>query len=179
MIKTKERKLNPWYLVGIFFIMLGLSFASVPLYDLFCRVTGFGGTTQKSTQLPKVIINKNISMRFDTNAGGNLPVSFEVKNNKTDIKPGELKNSTFVVINESNLPLKMVATFNVTPDSVGKYFNKLECFCFEQQPLSGGETKEFNLSYYIDPEIIKDPATKNVKDITLSYTLFELDKFQK
>ena len=73
----------------------------------------------------------------------------------------------------------MVATFNVTPDSVGKYFNKLECFCFEQQPLSGRERKEFNLSYYIDPEIIKDPATKNVKDITLSYTLFELDKFQK
>ena len=118
-------------------------------------------------------------MRFDTNVGGNLPISFEVKNNKTDIKPGELKNSTFVVINESNLPLKMVATFNVTPDSVGKYFNKLECFCFEQQPLSGRERKEFNLSYYIDPEIIKDPATKNVKDITLSYTLFELDKFQK
>ena len=76
MIKIKERKLNPWYLVGIFFIMLGLSFASVPLYDLFCRVTGFGGTTQKSTQLPKVIINKNISMRFDTNVGGNLPISF-------------------------------------------------------------------------------------------------------
>ncbi len=159
--------------------MLVLSCAVVPLCDLCCRVTCVGVTTQKSTQLPKVIINKNISMRFDTNVGGNLPISFEVKNNKTDIKPGELKNSTFVVTNESSLPLKMVATFNVTPDSVGKYFNKLECFCFEQQPLSGGETKEFNLSYYIDPEIIKDPATKNVKDITLSYTLFELDKFQK
>ena len=178
MIKTKERKLNPWYLVAIFFVMLGLSFASVPLYDLFCRVTGFGGTTQKSLKLPKVVINKNISMRFDTNVGGNLPIGFEVKNNRIDINPGEVKNSTFMVTNESNFPLKMVATFNVTPDSVGKYFNKLECFCFEQQTLLARGAKEFNLSYYIDPEITKDPATKNVKDITLSYTLFELDKFR-
>ena len=179
MIKVKKRKLNPWYLVAVFFAMLGLSFASVPLYDLFCRVTGFGGTTQKSTKLPKVIINKNISMRFDTNVGSYLPISFEVKNNRTDIKPGEVKNSTFFIVNKSDFPLRMVATFNVTPDSVGEYFNKIECFCFEQQTLSGKGEKEFNLSYYIDPEIIEDPATKNVKDITLSYTLFELDKFQK
>jgi cytochrome c oxidase assembly protein subunit 11 len=173
-----EKKLNPLLLVGIFFVMLGLSFASVPLYDLFCRVTGFGGTTQKTKILPKVIINKNIAMRFDTNAGGNLPVRFEVKNNRVDIKPGEVKNATFVIKNESSFPLRLVATFNVSPDSVGKYFNKLECFCFEQQKLGGGASKEFNLSYYIDPELTKDPATKNVKDITLSYTLFEVDKFR-
>ncbi len=178
MIKPKQKKLNPLYLVAIFFIMLGLSFASVPLYDLFCRVTGFGGTTQKTKLLPKVIVNKIIAMRFDTNIRGTLPISFRAKNNLIKIKPGEVRNASFVVKNETGKTLKVVATFNVTPDSAGKYFNKLECFCFEQQKLEANEVKELNLSYYIDPEIAKDPATKNVKDITLSYTLFEVDKFQ-
>ena len=178
MIKPKQKKLNPLYLVAIFFIMLGLSFAAVPLYDLFCRVTGFGGTTQKTKLLPKIIVNKSIAMRFDTNIGGTLPISFRAKNNLINIKPGEVRNASFVVKNETGNTLKVVATFNVTPDSAGKYFNKLECFCFEQQKLEANEVKELNLSYYIDPEITKDPATKNVKDITLSYTLFEVDKFQ-
>jgi cytochrome c oxidase assembly protein subunit 11 len=117
-------------------------------------------------------------MRFDANAAGNLPVRFQVKNNKIDLRPGEIKNVIFIVTNQSNEDLKVVATFNVTPDSVGKYFNKLECFCFEQQKLGRNEVKELAVSYYIDPEIVKDPATKNVKDITLSYTLFEVDKFR-
>jgi len=179
MITAKYKSLHPKYLVLIFFIMLGLSFASVPLYDLFCRVTGFGGTVQKTKKLPTTILSQIVTMRFDANAAGNLPVRFQVKNNKIDLRPGEVKNVIFNVANESNEDLKVVATFNVTPDSVGKYFNKLECFCFEQQKLGGKEAKELAVSYYIDPEIIKDPATKNVKDITLSYTLFEVDKFRK
>ena len=179
MIITTYKKLHPKYLVVIFFIMLGLSFASVPLYDLFCRVTGFGGTTQKTKILPKVIINKDLGMRFDTNVAGGLPVLFKAKNNVLEIKPGEVRNVSFTITNQSQQLVTFVSTFNVTPDSTGKYFNKLECFCFEQQKLSPNETIELNLSYYIDPEIAKDPATKDVKDITLSYTLFEVDKFQK
>ncbi|MEK9896301.1 MAG: cytochrome c oxidase assembly protein [Burkholderiaceae bacterium] len=179
MIRSQYKKLHPLYLVAIFFIMLGLSFASVPLYDLFCRVTGFGGTTQKTKILPKVVINKNLGMRFDTNVAGGLPVMFKAKNNVADIKPGEVRNATFFINNKSQDTLKFVSTFNVTPDSAGKYFNKLECFCFEQQKIGPNKTVELNLSYYIDPEIAKDPATKDIKDITLSYTLFEVDKFQK
>ena len=179
MSTLKEKKLNPMYLVAIFFIMLGLSFASVPLYDLFCRVTGFGGTTQKTTKIPNVVVNKYIGMRFDTNIAGNLDVRFEIKENKLDIKPGEIRNASFVVTNQSPNILNVVSTFNVSPDSVGKYFNKLECFCFEQQVIPIKGKREFNVSYYIDPEITNDPQTKNVKDITLSYTLFEVDKFKK
>ncbi len=158
--------------------MLGLSFASVPLYDLFCRVTGFGGTTQKTTMIPNVVVDKNIGMRFDTNIAGNLDVRFEIKENKLDIKPGEIRNAAFVVTNQSPNIIKVISTFNVSPDSVGKYFNKLECFCFEQQAIPIKGKREFNVSYYIDPEIANDPQTKNVKDITLSYTLFEVDKFK-
>ena len=178
MIAAKYKILHPKYLVLIFFIMLGLSFASVPLYDLFCRVTGFGGTPQVTKKLPTIVASQLVTMRFDANAAGNLPVRFQVKNNKIDLRPGEIKNVIFQVSNEVNQDLKVVATFNVTPDSVGKYFNKLECFCFEQQKLAGNEVKELAVSYYIDPAIVKDPATKNVKDITLSYTLFEVDKFR-
>ena len=130
MIAAKYKILHPKYLVLIFFIMLGLSFASVPLYDLFCRVTGFGGTPQVTKKLPTIVANQLVTMRFDANAAGNLPVRFQVKNNKIDLRPGEIKNVIFQVSNEVNQDLKVVATFNVTPDSVGKYFNKLECFCF-------------------------------------------------
>ncbi|MDA0376863.1 MAG: cytochrome c oxidase assembly protein [Proteobacteria bacterium] len=179
MSTLKTKKLNPMYLVAIFFIMLGLSFASVPLYDLFCRITGFGGTTQKTTKIPNVVVDKNIGMRFDTNIAGNLDVRFEIKENKLDIKPGEIRNAAFVVTNQSPNIIKVISTFNVSPDSVGKYFNKLECFCFEQQAIPIKGKREFNVSYYIDPEIANDPQTKNVKDITLSYTLFEVDKFKK
>ena len=178
MTSTKYKTLNPKYLILIFFIMLGLSFASVPLYDLFCRVTGFGGTTQKTTKLPSIVINQSLGMRFDTNISGNLPASFDVKKNKLEVKPGEIRNIDFLVTNQSDESFKVVATFNVTPDSVGKYFMKLECFCFEQLNFNSRELKNLNVSYYIDPEIVNDPATKNVKDITLSYTLFEVDKFQ-
>jgi len=126
MIAAKYKILHPKYLVLIFFIMLGLSFASVPLYDLFCRVTGFGGTPQVTKKLPTIVANQLVTMRFDANAAGNLPVRFQVKNNKIDLRPGEIKNVIFQVSNEVNQDLKVVATFNVTPDSVGKYFNKLD-----------------------------------------------------
>ena len=136
MIKNKT--LTPVLLAGIFFLMLGLSFAAVPLYDIFCRVTGFGGTTQISKQAPAVVLDKIVSVRFDTNVN-NLPWNFKAKINVMDVKVGQVNKIEFVVENYGNEPSSGVASFNVSPASFGKYYNKLGCFCFEKQELKAGQ----------------------------------------
>jgi len=136
MIKNKT--LTPLLLAGIFFLMLGLSFAAVPLYDIFCRVTGFGGTTQVSKQAPSIVLDKIVSVRFDTNVN-NLPWEFKAKTNVMDVKVGQVNKIEFIVENYSNETTSGVASFNVSPASFGKYYNKLGCFCFEKQELKAGE----------------------------------------
>ena len=167
-------KINPQYLFLLVFLMIGLSFASVPLYDLFCRVTGFGGTIQKSEKPSEIVLNKSIKIRFDTTKNGNLPVSFKPQKNFHDIKIGEVDNIVFLLKNESQEAFNVISTFNTNPPLVGKYFQKLQCFCFENQAIKPNETREFNVAYYIDPQIVKDPATKRTSEITLSYSLFEV-----
>lgn len=166
--------MNPIYLVGIFFIMLGLSFLSVPLYDLFCRVTGFGGTVSKSNYPKEQILDQKIGIRFDTNVAKSVPFNFKVENLISEIKIGEVSRVKFTITNESAESIKVNSTFNTSPPTVGLYFKKIQCFCFEQQDFKGKETKEFELIYYISPKIVESAATKDVKDITLSYTLFEV-----
>jgi len=128
----QKKTLTPIILAGIFFIMLSLSFAAVPLYDLFCRVTGFGGTTQISKDIPKIILDKKISVRFDTNVN-KLPWNFKIKKNVIDVKIGQVSKAEFEVENYGNETTYGVANFNVSPSSFGKYFSKLSCFCFEKQ----------------------------------------------
>ena len=156
--------------------MLGLSFAAVPLYDLFCRVTGFGGTTQTATDIPKVILDKKISVRFDTNIN-KLPWDFKVKNNVIDVEIGQVSRVEFEVENYSDETTHGVASFNVSPSSFGKYFNKLGCFCFEKQKLEAGQKARYVMVFYLDPEIVNDLNTKNVEDVTLSYTFFSSDYY--
>ena len=129
-----KKKLTPLILSGIFVLMLGLSYAAVPLYDLFCRVTGFGGTTQVSNNVPKVVLDKVVSVRFDTNVN-NLPWNFKAKTNVIDVKIGQVNKIEFEVENYSNEPTAGVASFNVSPSSFGKYYSKLGCFCFEEREL--------------------------------------------
>jgi cytochrome c oxidase assembly protein subunit 11 len=172
----KKKILTPIILAGIFCIMLGLSFAAVPLYDLFCRVTGFGGTTQTATDIPKVILDKKISVRFDTNIN-KLPWDFKVKNNVIDVKIGQVSRVEFEVENYSDETTHGVASFNVSPSSFGKYFNKLGCFCFEKQKLEAGQKARYVMVFYLDPEIVNDLNTKNVEDVTLSYTFFSSDYY--
>jgi cytochrome c oxidase assembly protein subunit 11 len=172
----KKKILTPIILAGIFCIMLGLSFAAVPLYDLFCRVTGFGGTTQTATDIPKVILDKKISVRFDTNIN-KLPWDFKVKNNVIDVKIGQVSRVEFEVENYSDETTHGVASFNVSPSSFGKYFNKLGCFCFEKQKLEAGQKAKYVLVFYLDPEMVNDLNTKNVEDVTLSYTFFSSDYY--
>jgi len=130
----KKKTLTPIILAGIFCIMLGLSFAAVPLYDLFCRVTGFGGTTQISKNIPKIVLDKKISVRFDTNVN-KLPWNFKIKENVIDVKIGQVSRAQFEVENYGDETTYGVASFNVSPSSFGQYFAKIGCFCFEKQKL--------------------------------------------
>ena len=176
MIKNKT--LTPLLLAGIFFLMLGLSFADVPLYDIFCRVTGFGGTTQVSKQAPSIVLDKIVSVRFDTNVN-NLPWEFKAKTNVMDVKVGQVNKIEFIVENYSNETTSGVASFNVSPASFGKYYNKLGCFCFEKQELKAGEKATYVMTFYLDPEMVNDATTKNLEDVTMSYTFFSTDYYKQ
>ena len=162
----------------IILFMLSLSFAAVPLYDIFCRVTGFGGTTQISNNAPKIVLNKVVSVRFDTNVN-NLTWDFRAKSNVIDVKVGEVNKIEFEVENYGNEPTAGVASFNVSPASFGKYYSKLGCFCFEKQELKAGEKATYVMTFYLDPEMINDPSVKNLEDVTMSYTFFSTDYYKQ
>ena len=176
-----KKKLTPVVLISIFILMLGLSFASVPLYELFCRVTGSAGTTQNATnkEVPKVVINKIYKLRFDTNVGNNLEWKFFPEKNVLDVKPGEVHNVNFYVENLSQTAAAGVSSFNVSPSSFGIYLNKIGCFCFEKQGLKPGEKREFVLSFFLDPKVVDDNKTKDISDVTLSYTFFSAEYYKK
>ena len=173
----QRKTLTPIILAGIFFIMLGLSFAAVPLYDIFCRVTGFGGTTQISKEAPDIVLDQTVSVRFDTNVN-KLPWNFKVKKNVMDVNIGKVNRIEFEVENYGDETTYGVASFNVSPSSFGKYFSKLGCFCFEKQKLGPGEKASYILTFYLDPEIVNDLNTKNIEDVTLSYTFFQSDYYE-
>ena len=170
----EKKKLTPLVLAGIFVLMLGLSYASVPLYEIFCKVTGFGGTTQVANKAPKIVLDKVVSVRFDTNVN-NLPWDFKAKSNVMDVKVGQVNKIEFEVTNYSNEPTAGVASFNVSPSSFGKYYSKLGCFCFEKQELKAGEKATYVMTFYLDPEMVNDATVKNLEDVTMSYTFFSTD----
>ena len=174
----KKNTITPLVLAGIFLLMLGLSFAAVPLYDLFCRVTGFGGTTQVAKEAPKIVLDKIVNVRLDTTVNSELDWSFEVDEKTLDVKPGKVYKIKFNVENLSNEDSSAVASYNVSPSSFGQYFNKLGCFCFEKQTLKPGEKASYDLVFYLDPELVNDPKTKNIEDVTMSYTFFSSDYYK-
>lgn len=180
-MNISKKNLTPIALVSIFLLMLGLSFAAVPLYDLFCRVTGFGGTTQNATEkpIPKIIVNQDYKMRFDTNINTTLDWKFYPEMNTLKLKPGEVHTVKFNVENPSNEISSGSATFNVSPSSFGIYLNKIGCFCFEKQTLQPGEKKEFVLTFFLDPKVVDDNKTKNMSDVTLSFTFFSSGYYEK
>ena len=174
----QNKTLTPILLAGIFFLMLGLSFAAVPLYDLFCKVTGFGGTTQVSRQAPELVLDQKVSVRFDTNVN-KLPWNFKAKTNVMDVKIGQVNSIEFEVENYGNETTSGVASFNVSPSTFGKYYSKLGCFCFEKQELKAGEKATYVMTFYLDPELVNDPSTKNLHDVTMSYTFFSTDYYKQ
>ena len=176
-----KKTLTPIILVSIFFLMLGLSFAAVPLYDLFCRVTGFGGTTQNAQdkEIPKIVINQDYKIRFDTNSNGALDWKFYPEKNTISLKPGEVHTVKFFIENESDQPTSGSATFNVSPSPFGIYLNKIGCFCFEKQTLNAGQKRNFVLTFFLDPKVVDDNKTNNISDVTLSFTFFSSDYYKK
>ena len=155
--------------------MLGLGFAAVPLYEVFCRVTGYGGTTQRVGEAQAATIQATsqvISVRFDSNVNSALPWSFKPEQAVDNVTVGARDMAIYLATNNSDQPVAGTATFNVTPLLAGKYFNKVQCFCFSEQVLKPGQTVRMPVLYYIDPAIMDDPETKDIKEITLSYTFY-------
>lgn len=152
-------------------VMVALTFAAVPLYRLFCQVTGFAGTTQVASTAPGATAGPPITVRFDANVAPGLPWRFTAPA-AVQVKLGEERQVAYTAVNFSNEPILGTAVFNVTPLQVGKYFYKIECFCFTEQLLMPGEHKEFPLTFFVDPAILKDDDGQSVAEITLSYTFF-------
>ncbi len=151
--------------------MVGAAYAAVPLYDLFCQVTGIGGTTQVSAGNPKGAIAREMTVRFDSNVEGGLPWSVVPAKPVTD-RIGNVETVIYLATNHSNKPVTGQAIFNVTPESTGIYFNKIECFCFTEQTLQPGETVEMPVTFFVDPDIDQNRDLRTVRDITLSYTFY-------
>jgi len=161
---------------GVFCTMVGVSFAAVPLYDMFCRVTGYGGTPQRVEQVSDVILDRTITVRFDSNTSPGLPWEFKPKQRQVELRIGETTEAFYVARNTAEVVTAGTASFNVSPELAGAYFNKLECFCFTEQELQPGQSYEMPVQFFVDPEIVNVPELKNIKTITLSYTFHPLTK---
>jgi cytochrome c oxidase assembly protein subunit 11 len=154
-------------------MMFGLAFASVPLYRLFCQVTGFGGTTQVAKRAPEQASERRMVVRFNADVGQGMPWRFQPKQRQVTVRVGEPAEIAYVAHNPSDRAITGSATFNVTPDKAGAHFVKVNCFCFEQQTLAPGETVEMPVLFFIDPAIEQDRNARDLRTITLSYTFFE------
>lgn len=151
--------------------MVGMAYAAVPLYQLFCQVTGYNGTTQRAEQYSDTILDQTIPVTFDANTSNGLNWDFRAAKG-VEPKIGETVQVNFTATNRSSEPTTGTAVFNVTPMEAGAYFNKVECFCFTETTLQPGETLEMPVVFFVDPEMVKAEETKNIKTITLSYSFY-------
>jgi len=157
-------------------MMVGVAYAAVPLYRIFCQVTGYGGTTQVADAASGMVLDRRIKVRFDANVARDLSWGFKPVQREIDLKIGENALAFYRADNGADVAVTGTATFNVTPLEAGQYFNKIECFCFTEQTLKPGESVDMPVSFYVDPEIDRDPNLAHVRTITLSYTFFPVDK---
>ena len=160
------------------FGMTGLAFASVPLYRMFCQVTGFDGTTMraKGDRTPGAVAGKTVSIRFDANKSNALPWEFAPERSHEPVTVGEREIAFFTAHNLADRTVTGSATFNVTPVQAGKYFTKIQCFCFNLQTLKAGEQVRMPVIFYVDPKFASDPDTRDISEITLSYTFYPVDE---
>jgi cytochrome c oxidase assembly protein subunit 11 len=175
--ELRRRHLRVALYCGVFVAaMVGMSFAAVPLYDLFCRTTGFGGTPLVAKRAPAQTIERTIVVRLDANVAAGLGWSFAPEQRTIELKVGESKLVHYVARNTDAHASVGTATYNVSPPVAGGYFNKLQCFCFTEQRLAAGEQLEMPVVFFIDPAIAKDPEMAGIREITLSYTFFPSQK---
>ena len=160
------------FLVSVVAGMVGLSFASVPLYRLFCQATGLGGTTQRAATAPAAAAAAVVTIRFDAETAPDLRWEFRPLQSTVTVHPGEERQIFYRAVNKTAQPVTGSATYNVTPAKAGIYFDKLQCFCFNEQFLAPGESRDMGVVFFVDPDILTDPNTSDVRTITLSYTMF-------
>jgi len=180
-MKTDEKLTGKNSKVGLFafafvVLMVGVAYASVPLYKLFCQVTGFGGTTQRAEAAPEVAGTRMIKVEFDASVNAKLPWRFKPKQRSIELAVGERELAYYEAKNLASYETTGTALFNVTPLKAGQYFNKIECFCFNEQVLQSRESVDMPVTFFIDPAIADDPNMKEVKTITLSYTFFNVEE---
>ena len=159
-------------LAGLVAVMIGLAFASVPLYRMFCQVTGYGGVPQRADTAPEQALDQVIRVRFDANVDHALPWIFAPVERVIEVKIGETALAFFKASNRSKAPVTGRAVFNVVPERAARYFNKIECFCFKEQTLAAGASVEMPVTFFVDPKLVDDEDNKNVDEITLSYTFY-------
>lgn len=172
--KSRANLLVAGACVAFFSGMIGMAYAAVPLYAIFCQVTGYGGTTQRVEQYSDRILDKTIAVRFDANTNA-VPWDFQPVQREIKLRIGETTKIHYNARNIASRASSGKATFNVTPEMAGAYFNKVECFCFTDTTLQPGETLDMPVVFFIDPAIVDVPELKNVKTITLSYTFFPIE----
>jgi cytochrome c oxidase assembly protein subunit 11 len=154
--------------------MVGAAYAAVPLYTWFCKTTGFGGTTQVSEKAPDNVLDRKLTIRFDSNVAPGLPWKFVPEQNEIQVRIGEVATVRYKVVNEAAREIAGQAGYNVSPPTVGAYFSKINCFCFTEQRLKAGETREMTVVFYVDPALVKDSDQDDLNTITLSYTFYRL-----
>jgi len=157
--------------------MLGLAFAADPLYDTFCRVTGFGGTTRVAAAAPDNVLDREVDVRFDANVNG-APLRFRPLQNDVSLRLGEHGLAFYEVTNTSNRPVSVIASYNVTPHRAGPYFNKLECFCFEERVIEAGVTKKLPIVFFVSPGLDEKSLNRDIRTITLSYTYYDTENYR-
>ena len=160
-------------LAGVALGMVGMAFAAVPLYTLFCQVTGYGGTSQVAVQAPGAVEGRMITVQFDASIASGMPWKFKPAQREIKVRIGEEHLAFYRAHNPLKRKVMGTATYNVTPHKAGPYFSKIDCFCFTEQVLEPGQTIEMPVSFFVDPDILKDPGLDDVRTITLSYTFFE------
>ena len=163
------------YALGVVFFMGAMAWASVPLYDLFCRVTGYGGYTNVSEVESKIILDETITIRFDASLERDMPWEFMPVERQVEVKLGETALAFYEAYNPTSRPIAGSASYNVTPYGAGSFFNKIDCFCFQEQILQPGERVQMPVTFFVDPELVNDKDAKFAKTITLSYTFYEID----
>jgi cytochrome c oxidase assembly protein subunit 11 len=177
--RNRSNRLVAGVCVAVFVGMVGLSYASVPLYQLFCQVTGYGGTTRVATDTLGPASEKTITVSFDANVADGFGWEFKPKQRSLTLRLGEKKTAYYVARNPYGRRSTGTAGFNVSPFAAGQYFNKIECFCFTEQTLQGGEQVDMPVVFFVDPEMLDDPLLQHTDTITLSYTLYEAEETKK
>lgn len=175
MSAARQNKRTFLKLLGVVGFMVALSFASVPLYDLFCRVTGYGGTTAQSEVASDTVLDREVTVRFSASTERGMPWEFKPVQNTMTVKIGETGLAFYRATNPTDRPVAGTASFNVAPFSAGGYFTKIECFCFQEQVLQPGQSIDMPVTFFVDPEIVEDDEAKLVHTITLSYTFHETE----